>query len=175
MSLDFAEYGMDFDSLDVLPMSNLHQRPSKDRLARLRKLLRARGLDGYLIVDSDAHYTFYAQARQDRRINYITNSEVPSPLPKFPAIAIWIRGLTCKAQCGVAIVGLNKAAFKPLNAYLLMADLETDENWEVLHESQTLENWSRKEIGSGKIGYDPALTPISNPPNPPLSHLFWAR
>ena len=35
-----------------------------------------RGLDGYLIVDSDAHYTFYAQARQDRRINYITNSEV---------------------------------------------------------------------------------------------------
>jgi hypothetical protein len=58
------------------------------------------------------------------------------------------------------------AAFKPLNAYLLMADLETDENWEVLHESQTLENWARKEIGSGKIGYDPALTPISNPPTP---------
>jgi hypothetical protein len=71
-----------------------------------------------------------------------------------------------KAQCGVAIVGLDKAAFKPLNAYLLMADLETDENWEVLHESQTLENWARKEIGSGKIGYDPALTPISNPPTP---------
>jgi hypothetical protein len=77
MSLDFGEYGMDFDSLDVLPTYNLHQRPSKDRLTRLRKLLRARGLDGYLIVDSDAHYTFYAQARQDRRINYITNSEVP--------------------------------------------------------------------------------------------------
>jgi len=66
-----------------------------------------------------------------------------------------------KAQCGVAIVGMEKAAFKPLNAYLLMADLETDENWEILHESQTLENWITEEIGQGKIGYDPVLTPIS--------------
>jgi hypothetical protein len=82
MSLDFGDIDMDFDSLDVLPTYNLHQRPSKDRLARLRKLLRVRGLDGYLIVDSDAHYTFYSQARQDRRINYITNSEVL--IPKFP-------------------------------------------------------------------------------------------
>lgn len=75
-------------------------------------------------------------------------------------------------------MGLDKAAFKPLNAYLLMADLETDENWEVLHESQTLENWVRKEIGSGKIGYDPALTPISKfpfpPPFPCPSHVFLA-
>jgi hypothetical protein len=65
-----------------------------------------------------------------------------------------------QAQCGVAIVGLEKAAFKPLNAYLLMADLETDENWEILHETQTLENWASGEI-HGKIGYDPTLTPIS--------------
>jgi hypothetical protein len=57
-------------------------------------------------------------------------------------------------------VGREKAAFKPLNAYLLMADIETDENWEVLHESQSLENWARREI-HGKIGYDPMLTPIS--------------
>lgn len=58
-------------------------------------------------------------------------------------------------------MGKDKAAFKPLNAYLLMADLETDENWEILHETQSLEGWARREI-SGKIGYDPALTPISN-------------
>lgn len=82
MSLDLGDIGMDFDSLDVLPTYNLHQRPSKDRLDRLRKLLSARGLDGYLIVDSDAHYTFYSQARQDRRINYITNSEVHPELPQ---------------------------------------------------------------------------------------------
>lgn len=41
-----------------------------------------------------------------------------------------------------------------------MADLETDENWEILHETQSLENWVRREI-TGKIGYDPMLTPIS--------------
>jgi len=40
-----------------------------------------------------------------------------------------------------------------------MADLETDENWEVLSETQTLEQWARNEI-TGKIGYDPMLTPI---------------
>ncbi len=57
-------------------------------------------------------------------------------------------------------MGREKAAFKPLNAYLLMADLETDENWEILHETQSLENWVREKI-VGKIGYDPMLTPIS--------------
>lgn len=64
-----------------------------------------------------------------------------------------------QAQCGVAIVGRKRAAFKPLNAYLLMADLEADENWEILHETQSLENWIRLQI-PGKIGYDPMLTPI---------------
>ena len=57
-------------------------------------------------------------------------------------------------------MGREKAAFKPLNAYLLMADLETDENWEILHETQSLENWAREKI-AGKLGYDPMLTPIS--------------
>ena len=85
MLLDFGEFDVDFGSLDALPTYNLHQRPSKDRLTRLRQLLRARCLEGYLIVDSDAHYTFYSQARQDRRINYITNSEVP--LLPFRAIS----------------------------------------------------------------------------------------
>jgi hypothetical protein len=76
MELNFSDMAMDFDSLDVLPGYNLHKKSSVERLARLRQLLVERGLDGYLIVDSDAHYTFYAQARKDRRINYITNSEV---------------------------------------------------------------------------------------------------
>ena len=40
-----------------------------------------------------------------------------------------------------------------------MADVETDENWEILHESQPLESWVRREI-PGKVGYDPTLTPI---------------
>jgi hypothetical protein len=77
MDLNFSDMAMDFDALDVLPGYNLQKKSSVERVARLRQLLVERGLDGYLIVDSDAHYTFYAQARKDRRINYITNSEVP--------------------------------------------------------------------------------------------------
>ena len=79
MDINFDDMGMDFDALDVLPTCNLSQKSSADRVGRLRRLMNERGLAGYLIVDSDAHYTFYAQARQDRRINYITNSEVPLP------------------------------------------------------------------------------------------------
>jgi hypothetical protein len=59
----------------------------------------------------------------------------------------------------MAIVGREKAALKPLNSYLLMADLETDENWEVLPETTSIEQWARNEI-KGRIGYDPKLTPI---------------
>jgi hypothetical protein len=76
MAMDFSEMPLDFDVLDVLPGYSLSKHSSADRLGRLRKLMADRGLDGYLIVDSDAHYTFYAQARKDRRINYMTNSEV---------------------------------------------------------------------------------------------------
>ena len=72
----FPDMELDFDALDIFPRSNLSQKSSAGRIRRLRGLMAERGLDGYLIVDSDAHYTFYAQARQDRRINYITNSEV---------------------------------------------------------------------------------------------------
>ena len=76
MTLNFVDMATDLDSLGVLPSYNLTGHSSADRLARLRKFMAERGLDGYLIIDSDAHYTYYAQARKDRRINYITNSEV---------------------------------------------------------------------------------------------------
>jgi len=76
MDLNFAEMDMEFDALDVLPGYNLSKKSSSKRLARLRIFMAERRIEGYLIVDSDAHYTFYAQARKDRRINYITNSEV---------------------------------------------------------------------------------------------------
>jgi Xaa-Pro aminopeptidase len=80
MDLNFSDMALDFDALDVLPGYNLSQHSSRERLSQLRQLMKERGIEGYLIVDSDAHYTFYAQARQDRRINYITRSEVPPPL-----------------------------------------------------------------------------------------------
>lgn len=76
VTLNFLDMAMDIDALGVLPGYSLRKRSSTERIRRLRQLMAERGLDGYLIVDSDAHYTFYSQARQDRRINYITNTEV---------------------------------------------------------------------------------------------------
>jgi len=90
MTLTFSDMAMDFDALDVLPSYSLTKKSSADRLAKLRQFMLKRGLDGYLVVDSDAHYTFYAQARQDRRINYITNSEVlPQNRKRTNAGTMW--------------------------------------------------------------------------------------
>src|SRR5271168_5365995 len=147
MDLDVAR-GMNMN-LWGLPSYNLAQKSSADELGRLRQLMVDYELDGYLIVDSDAHYTFNGQNYQDRRISFITGSEVSA----------CVCCTNVKAQSGTAIVGKEKAAFKPDNAHLLMADLQTDDNWEILHQSQTIESWARKEI-SGRIGYDPTLTPI---------------
>jgi len=100
MDLTFSDMAMDFDALDVLPGYNLHQKSSVDRVARLRQLMAERGLDGYLIVDSDAHYTFYAQARKDRRINYITNSEVRCPVKPWKADVGPMWSCDCRARKG---------------------------------------------------------------------------
>lgn len=89
MDLNFADMAMNFDPLNVLPTYSLAKKPSTDRLRRLRQFMAERGIDGYLIVDSDAHYTYYAQARQDRRINYITNSEVPYLVTSLISGAMW--------------------------------------------------------------------------------------
>jgi hypothetical protein len=65
----------------------------------------------------------------------------------------------CQAQSGIVIVGRQKAAFKPDVVHLPLADIQTDENWQILHQDQTIQSWARKEI-KGRIGYDPVLTPI---------------
>jgi hypothetical protein len=98
MNINFDDMAMDFNTLDVLPTYNLSQKSSADRVGRLRQLMNERGLAGYLIVDSDAHYTFYAQARQDRRINYITNSEVSLPPVVIDLGAMW--GRDCRTREG---------------------------------------------------------------------------
>jgi hypothetical protein len=64
-----------------LPPYSLSPRSSTTQLHRLRQLMSDYGLDGYLIVDSDCHYTFNSQNNQDRRISFITQSEVLYILP----------------------------------------------------------------------------------------------
>ena len=74
MDLDVAQ-GIDIN-LWGLSSYNLTRKSSADQLGRLRQLMVDYELDGYLIVDSDAHYTFNGRNYQDRRISFITGSEV---------------------------------------------------------------------------------------------------
>ena len=74
MDLELASR-MDMD-LWGLPPYNLSKKSSTDRLSRLRQLMVDYELDGYLIIDSDAHYTYNGRNYQDRRVSFITNSDV---------------------------------------------------------------------------------------------------
>jgi len=74
MDLELAQ-GMNIN-LWGLPSYNLSRKSSADQLQRLRQLMIDYEMDGYLIVDSDAHYTFNGKNYQDRRISFITGSQV---------------------------------------------------------------------------------------------------
>jgi hypothetical protein len=56
-------------------------------------------------------------------------------------------------------VTATKAAFKPDSSHVLMAELQVDENWEVLLGYHSIEGWIQREV-KGRLGYDPRLTPI---------------
>jgi Xaa-Pro aminopeptidase len=110
-----------------------------NRLDTLRVLIDEHQCDAYLITDSDAHYTFYSLAREDRRINWITQ---------------------CQAQCGLAIVTLNHGAvFQVPPNYQLLAKAEVNrEIWSIVDD---LFQWIRENQSKlGTIGYDPRLTPL---------------
>jgi Xaa-Pro aminopeptidase len=109
-----------------------------NRLDALRMLIKEHEYDAYLITDSDAHYTFYSLAREDRRINWITQ---------------------CQAQCGLALVTLNnKAVFQVPPNYRLLAKAEMNENiWLIVDD--IVEWLCQLDADIGIIGYDPRLTP----------------
>ena len=110
-----------------------------DRLAALRRLISEHQLDGYLVTDSDNHYTFYSLACHDRRINWITQ---------------------CQAQCGLALVTLNHGAVfeSPPNYRFLVRKELDDQCWLIV---DNLFEWIlQNESNLGTIGYDPHRTPL---------------
>jgi Xaa-Pro aminopeptidase len=110
-----------------------------NRVDMLRILIKEHKCDAYLITDSDAHYTFYSLARQDRRINWITE---------------------CQAQCGLAIVTLEHgAAFQAPPNYRYLANSEMNLNvWVIVDD---LFKWiAEHELLLKNIGYDPYFTPL---------------
>lgn len=110
-----------------------------NRLTALRQLISQHHLDGYLITDSDYHYTFYSVAHHDRRINWITE---------------------CQAQCGLALVTLNHCAvFESPSNYRLLARKEMNQQCWIIVDN--LIEWIKQYKSSlGTIGYDPRRTPI---------------
>jgi hypothetical protein len=68
----------------------------------------------------------------------------------------------------MAIVAKEKAALKPESSQLVLADLQTDGNWTIIPQNQSLEAWIRREV-TGRIGYDPTLTPIGTAFQPAYS------
>jgi Xaa-Pro aminopeptidase len=109
------------------------------RVDMLRVLIKEHKCDAYLITDSDAHYTFYSLARQDRRINWITE---------------------CQAQCGLAIVTLEHGAvFQVPPNYRYLANAEVNLNvWLIV---DNLFEWVFAHESLFKnIGYDPFFTPL---------------
>lgn len=68
----------------------------------------------------------------------------------------------------MVIVTKEKAALKPESSQLVVADLQTDGNWTIIPQNQSLEAWIRREV-KGRIGYDPTLTPIGNALHPACS------
>ena len=110
-----------------------------DRLTALRRLINEHHLDGYLVTDSDDHYTFYSLAHHDRRINWITE---------------------CQAQCGLALVTLKHGAiFESPSNYRLLVKKELDSQCWLIVDS--LFDWiSENAMNLGTIGYDPRRTPL---------------
>jgi len=78
--IDESALGMQFldESMQLMDWSavNVSKNPSDAQLGRLRQLLIDYDLDGYLIVDSGAHYHFNGRMYQDSRINLMTGSRV---------------------------------------------------------------------------------------------------
>jgi Xaa-Pro aminopeptidase len=110
-----------------------------NRLEKLRALMKVHACDGYLITDSDNHYTYYSLLQEDRRINWITE---------------------CQAQCGLALVTLNQGAvFQVPSNYRLLAEAEMDDKvWSIVDD---VVEWIRKhDLTFVRLGYDPHLTPF---------------
>lgn len=110
-----------------------------NRVQKLRAIMKEHQCDGYLVTDSDGHYTFYSLSKEDRRLNWITE---------------------CQAQCGLAIITLNNGAFfqVPPN-YKLLAKAEVDKTvWTIVDD---VVQWISKNMFSLKrIAFDPRLTPL---------------
>ncbi len=108
------------------------------RVAALRKLLAAQGLDGFIVPRADEHQGEYVPAHMAR--------------------LAWLTGFTGSA--GNAVVLADKAALIVDGRYTLQSAAQTDTTvvTPVKMEETPLERWIERNLpAGGKLGYDPWL------------------
>ncbi|ROW12681.1 hypothetical protein VMCG_00620 [Cytospora schulzeri] len=113
---------------------------TRARLSELRKLMRERKLDIYIVPSEDSHSSEYIAPCDARRE--------------------FICGFSGSAGC--AVVTLDKAALATDGRYFNQATKQLDNNWTLLKQGlqdvPTWQDWSADESAGGKIvGVDPTL------------------
>ena len=109
------------------------------RVAALRKEIKSRGLDGFIVPRADEHQGEYVPPSADR--------------------LSWLTGFTGSA--GLAVVLVDQAAIFIDGRYTLQVRDEVPENLFVYRHliTEPATDWIRDELGNGKtIGFDPWLT-----------------
>ncbi|KAF2750241.1 putative Xaa-Pro aminopeptidase P [Sporormia fimetaria CBS 119925] len=109
-----------------------------ERLSELRKLMRERSLDVYMIPSEDSHQSEYIAPCDARRGHGFTGS------------------------AGYAVVTLDKAALSTDGRYFNQAEQQLDDNWELLKQGlqdvPTIQEWTTNQLDAGKVvGVDPSV------------------
>ncbi|KAF2637659.1 putative Xaa-Pro aminopeptidase P [Massarina eburnea CBS 473.64] len=113
---------------------------TSERLAELRKLMKARSIDVYMVPSEDSHQSEYIAPCDARRA--------------------FISGFTGSA--GYAVVTHNKAALSTDGRYFNQAAKQLDSNWELLKQGlqdvPTIQEWTADQVEGGKVvGVDPSV------------------
>ncbi|KAI0976038.1 aminopeptidase-like protein [Xylaria arbuscula] len=111
-----------------------------DRLAELRKLMKDRKIDVYIVPSEDAHSSEYIAPCDARRA--------------------FISGFTGSAGC--AVISHDKAALATDGRYFNQASKQLDDNWLLLKQGiqdvPTWQEWSAEQAEGGKaVAVDPTL------------------
>ncbi len=113
-----------------------------ERVAKLRALMRARGIDAYFVPRADEHQGEYVPAASER--------------------LRWLTGFTGSA--GYAVIGLERAALFVDGRYVVQSKTEVDtEIFEILQiPAKILKDWAADALkGGSTIGFDPWLVTLA--------------
>ena len=113
-----------------------------DRVARLRQLLAARGLDAWLVPHADAYQNEFQPPSEER--------------------LLWLTGFS--GSWGLAVVLPGRAALFVDGRYTLQAEQQTDRTvFEIVKVPDVRpDDWIRENLRNGqRLGYDPRLHTIA--------------